>query len=307
MRRAAGLLRLGLAGLMISLVVPSGLVAQSLEESELQYREALTFYDAVSANRDVVANQFYALLDSLTTAREAADQNRVDALEGRFRDVGVELSRLDIRLGDAEQAYETARAALLGSLDQRLDSLGTVAEMSADPALRESIGRMIFDLQVQYAQVAAEELEETIGPPSMMLPAFRVDPRDTPSTLRAKAEFLAEKAADFEREIERVDQLLEGYQRELRLERFTGDARASIDRFGDTQVPVRGSAGAARAEQGIAADTLGVDLESLAPEDAISRLQAWRAQLVLARDGTLAALENIRNEIRGTPEPESAE
>jgi tetratricopeptide (TPR) repeat protein len=304
MRRSVGLLRIAFAGVISAFVLPSGIGAQSLEESELQYREALTFYDAVSANRDVVANRFYSLLDSLTRARDSEDQNRVDALEGRSRDVGVELSRLDIRLEDAEEAYETAREALLASLGQRLDSLGTLAEMSADPVRRESIGRMIFDLQLQYAQVAAEELEETIGPPSMMVPAFRVDPRDTPATLRAKAEFLQGKVADFEREIGRVDELLEGYQRELRLERFTGDARASIDRFGDTQVPVRGSGGVARTDQGIAADTLGVALESLAPEDAIARLQGWRASLVLLRDGTLAALQNIRNEIRGTPQSE---
>jgi hypothetical protein len=132
----------------------------------------------------------------------------------------------------------------------------------------------------------------------MMLPTFRPDPRDTPATLQAKAEFLEGKAAEFQREIDAVDQLLGRYEAELRLERFTGDARASIDRFGDTQVPVRGSSGVARAEQGIAVDTLGVDLESLPPEDAIVRLQLARAQLVLARDQTLAAAVTIRNELR---------
>ena len=299
MCRAVGLLRIGLAGALLAVGAPNALGAQSLEESELRYREALRLYEAAAASRDVVNNRFYSLLDSLTTARGSADEARIDELEGRFRDVGFELSRLDSRLGDAGAAYETAREALLGALDQRLDSLGTVADRSVDPVERDSLGSLILDLRIQFRQVQEEELDETIGPPSMMLPAVRIDPRDTPTSLRAKAEFLDEKAEDFQREIERVDQLLERYDAELRLERFTVDARASMDRFGDRQVPVRGGAGAERAEQGIEADTLGVDLESLAPEDAIARLQAWRAQLVLARDGTLAAAETLRAAARG--------
>ena len=299
MRRSVGHLRLLFAGLSIALALPSGLAAQTLEEREQEYRAALFEYEAAVAGRAPVQNQFYEVLDSLTTARSSGDQQRIDALEGRLRDMAIRLDSRDSRVAEMSQAYEDARARLLTAFDQRLDSLGLVLEVSTDAARRDSVRDEILDLQLQYVQVQADELNDAIGPQSMILPAFRSDPRDTPATLLAKAEFLEGKAEDFQREIDRVDELLERYEGELRLQRFTGDVRANRDRFGDTQVPVRGSGGAGRTEQGMTADTTGVDLESLPPADAIVALQRARASFVLARDQTRAAAANLRAEARG--------
>lgn len=316
MRRSAGPLRsvaprllVGLTGLFLigpgpaalgpAGLGPAALGAQTLEERELDYRASLSAYVASVEARDVYRSRFYTLLDSLSAARAASDQDRVDALEGRVRDVSLQLASRDARVEEASAAYEAARDALLVALDQRLDSLEVVAEMSIDPLRRREAGILIRGLQVQYAEVAAEQLEETVDVRPVILPAITREPRDTPATLEAKAQLLESRAEDFQLEIDEVDQALERYRREVRLNQFTADTRSSIDRFGDRQVPVRGATGAERGEQGIVADTTGVDLESLPPQDAIVRLTLFREQLVLARDATLARARELRGGARG--------
>lgn len=297
MRRASGFLRWIVPGLMLSLV-PIAASGQSLEDRETEYLAALQEYQTAVDARDDLAGRFYALLDSLSMAREAEDQGVVDQLEGRVRGVSLQLQALDAGVGVTGVAYEESRDALLVALDTRLDSLQVVAESSEDLDRRQEAGSRIVSLRAQYAAVEVDNLQEIRPRQSVAIPNIRDDPRDTPETLLAKAELLRSKAEDFQVEIDAVDQALERYRRAVELDRLAGDARSTIDRFGDTQVPVRSRPGSVRGEEVPVADTTGVALESLPPSEAIRRLEIYHGLLVDVRDRTLLRARDFEDRAR---------
>lgn len=280
-RRLVGTPRVLLA---IGLCFAAPATAQTLEQREAEYRTVVLEYEAAASARDIVASGFTATLDSLTAARALGDRQEIDRLEGRVRARSLQLQSREVRLGELETRIAEARAALLVALDLRLDSLQTVFDLSGSEVERMEVATLILDLRNQFSSVAAEDLEERLATEFVSLPAINYDPRDTPQTLLAKAQLAERYAEDFQREIEGVDEDIARFTRDLQLERISGDARAGVDRFGDAQVPVRGRTVGERAEQGLAADTTGVDLEALPPEEAIERLEILREQLVSARD-----------------------
>lgn len=298
MRRASGFLRWIVPGLLL-LVAPIAVSGQSLEDREAEYLAALAEYQIAVDARDDLANRFYALLDSLSMARDAEDEGAVNQLEGRVRGVSLQLQTLDAGVGATSVAYEEARDALLVTLDRRLDSLQVVAETGRDPDQRLDAGRRIVSLRAQYAAVEAENLQEIRPRQSVAIPNIRDNPRDTPETLLAKAELLRSKAEDFQVEIDAVDQALERYRRAVQLDRIAGDARSTIDRFGDTQVPVRSRSGSGRGEAGPVADSTAMNLESISPSEAIFILETFRERLVYVRDETLQRARDFEDRARG--------
>ncbi|HKK94371.1 MAG TPA: hypothetical protein VJ925_13130 [Longimicrobiales bacterium] len=297
-RRAIGILRWLLPGLALMLV-PVATAGQSLEERRDEYRAALRDYEAAIANRELVANRFYVLLDSLSAARTTGDEGVIDDLEGRVRSASLSLQSDDAVVEEMAEALQEARVALLGVLDQRLDSLQFVAVTATDPVRRREAGIEIASLRAQYSAVEVEDLQDILNADRVSPFGITWEPRDTPATLQAKAELLQSKAQEIDVEIATVDQALERYRRAVELDRIASDARSTIDRFGDTQVPVRGGTTGARGEQGIVADTTGVDLESLPPQEAIFRLERHRVQLVFLRDQVLRRAQEFLDRIRG--------
>ena len=296
--RAAGTFRRVLPGLVLVLM-PVALAGQSLEDRRLEYREALSGYETAIAARDVDANRFYILLDSLSTARANDDEDVVDDLEGRVRSVSLALQSEDAWVEERAEALQEAREALLGALDQTLDSLQIVALTTTDPVRREAAGAQIASLRDQYRAVEVEDLQDLLAGDRVRPLGITFSPRDTPATLQAKAELLESKAEEVQLEIDAVDQAIERYRRAVQLDRIAGDARSTIDRFGDTQVPVRGGSAAGRDEAGIVADTAGVDLESLPPADALLRLEVLRQQLGVLQDEILRRAQEFRDRMRG--------
>jgi len=281
------------------LCLPAAVGAQSLEERELEYEEALESYEEAVAARNVLAFRQDAVLDSLSTARDLRNQELIDYLEGRARQVGIQLASRSARVSETGEAYEEARGALLDALDQRLDSLRRVIQQAGTPVARQEAAILIVDLRAQYGAVEAEDLEATIPLRPLLEPSLAFEPRDTPASLLRKAQLLESRAEKVDREIAEVDADLERYRRALQLDRFTGDVTSTIDRFGDRTVPVRSEAGDARGGQTLATDSTVVDLETLSPQDAIVALERYRQQLVVIRDQTLARAAEFRARLIG--------
>jgi hypothetical protein len=280
--------------LFIAFAFAAPAAAQSLELREAEYRAALLDYEAAAAARDIIATGFTATLDSLTVARSIDDRQEIDRLEGQVRARSLQLQSREVRLVELEERVDEARASLLEALDQRLDSLQMVFDLSGSQIQRTEVATLIRDLRNQFSSVSAEDLEERLATEFVSIPAINYDPRDTPQTLQAKAQLADRYAQDFQREIDGVDEDIERFRRDLQLQRISGDARAGVDRFGDAQVPVRGRTVGERTEQGLAADTVGVDLEALPPGEAIERLEILREQLVSARDQMVARARLFR-------------
>lgn len=295
-----------LAGLLAVLALaPPPLSAQVLEERELEFETALSDYQLAVDARNVEAFRQDAVLDSLATARNIGDQVLIDRLEGRARVVGLAFASRSARVSETSDRYEEARGALLQALDGRLDSLRIVVQTTDDPTTRRRTAILIADLNAQYGNVLAEDLEETIPLRPLLEPSLTVEPRDTPSSLLRKAQLLESRAATVQREIDEVDEDLERFRKAEELDRFTADVTSAIDRFGDRTVPVRSQAGDARAGQTAVADSTAMDLELLSPADAIVALERYRQQLVTILEQTLAratAFRSGRNGVRGDQE-----
>ncbi len=240
-----------------------------------------------------------ALRDALAAAQTAADS----------------LVAIDQRLEAALASEEEARRALASALERRLELTVAAAERS------EPRGRAPL---LERARRLAAELAEVRRPPELPgteLPAVAIEPGDGPEEIALKADFLADRAAQFRSAAAAVTDEIARTQRREELREEMRRLVAEVRLFDQTGVPPT-AAGAATgvnsesptSEQGLdqigepprgvaTGEPLDLPLRSLEagvpagadPASAVQRLTLLRGELLRRA----VALENQAEEFRG--------
>ncbi len=234
--------------------------------------------------------------NALALAQSSNNRVMRDSLEYRVLLQSRALQQADLRVAEMQEQLDSARVALLGALDRRMERYLTDFDRVQNLVQRDSIGALIEDLRNQFRELEEADPEQGLLA-RQVLPAINFDPRDRPADLRNKAELAERQAKRFEDLIAEIDQELNRRRDFLRTLRLAGDARAGRDRFGDPQVPVTNTGGQ-RSGSGLAQDTTGIVLDDLPPEEAIALLETQKLQLERFQAEMLRRAQLFRDLIR---------
>lgn len=277
----------------------SAQVEEALTQAELEFEAAVRERQSALAARAAVERRFTSFTQEAEDARRQGDSDRLEEALASAQAQLVELRRLDRRVAQTEERLEESRGAYLQAMDDRIEAL-LVEARTVTPEERGAILVIVEDLNNRVREVeSGSDLTATLLTPVM--PEVQFDPRDGPIELRAKAELLERQAERYDSLMAEVDDRLEELERRVRRDQLLRDFREGLDRFGDTQLPVRPPAvtppGAAE-EQLAQADSI-PDQESLTPEDRIELLLFFRTELESTRDQLLVRARLFRDRAGG--------
>jgi hypothetical protein len=212
-------------------------VEAALSQAELEYEAALQDLESAEAARAVVEGRFTRWAEEADAARRAGDSDRLEAALAQAQAQSVELRRLDRRVTQAQEVVSEARQTYLGLLDSRLDA---ILEEARTASAEDRVGLMVLveDLNNRVEEVEAEAgADDLFGPPVM--PEVVFDPRDGPVELRVKADLLERRAQAYDSLLVQVEDRIDTLERRVQRDQSLRQFLEGIDRFGETQLPVR--------------------------------------------------------------------
>lgn len=275
---------------------PAG--AQTLEQvvgqRRLELRAARATHESARRMFEVVDRQFSAALDEVRDARNSGDGERLERAYARALDRSVPLRDQERRLEEAQAALDAARDRLIEVLEARLEQLVREMDAASSAQERTRLDVLFRDLSSELQSLEAEA-GGTFRIDPVVLPEIIFDPRDGPDELRFKAEVLERKAADADSVIRNTEGLIQTLSNRLRTQRQVRDMVASLDRFGDTRVPV--VTGAPPGDRTSVTDSTVVGARPLTLEERIEELRDYVTQLQAYRDQLLIRAEQFRRSV----------
>ena len=186
---------------------PEGVAAQvgvSLEDREAEYRVAALTHEAAVEALGVVERNWNRAVQDAEVARQAGDEDRLGrALAAALREAAP-LDQARRRVGETSAALTEARGALMGAIEQRLDSLLAVLDVTTDGAEREDIGITMADLYNRVYELEQEDDTPQV-PQFASLPEIQFDTGDGPEEYRLKADLADRHAATYEGVLRQID------------------------------------------------------------------------------------------------------
>ena len=212
------------------------------------------------------------------------DGQRQDAALTRAFDLARELDRLERRVAERWAVLGTARAAYVEALDDRIDRLAAQLSSARSAAERARLTALIRDAANEQADVEADVEGPALRAELVYYPSIQFDPRDTPETLRGKAQLLRSKAEQADSSVAQIDREIDRIDRQLRRSRNVESLVTGVERFGDVQVPVgapnrRIAPGEVRARP----DSAGVARPEVTSEQRLQELRLLRLQVLEAK------------------------
>ena len=284
---------------LLGVRAPAGAqVERLLSDREAEYEAARKEYESRLAAWDVQQRRFQAALEEVNAAKRSGDAQRQERAYQTSTAVSDELSRLKRRVDEADSVRLRAKDALLKALDARRRAL--LQQRARTPQEERDLLLQIRDLDNQYTALAADG-GSTVRPALVFWPDVDVGPLDGIDDLRAKVGLLERKVREAQEEMVLVDEELSRLEARLALRRRTADARATLDIFDDTRVPVGPRTRGGREPSATAsADTTGVPLHELPLELQIERFRTYRSQLELMEEQLRARATSIRTRLTRT-------
>jgi hypothetical protein len=286
--------------LLVLLPVPlHGQEEELLSQAELEYEAAVQDHESALAARAVVDSRFARFAEEADEARRVGDTERMERAFAQAQNQLLELRRLDRRVQQTESALQDAREAYVAALERRLDALVEQARTASPDELLE-IQVLVADLNNRV-----REVDQGLGVPVRLgepvMPEVVFDPRDGELELRAKAELLERAAARYDSLLVEVDDRVAELERRARRDRSLEDMLQGLDRFGETQLPVRTPQARARTggEEQLAE---GDSIEServLSSEERIELLRLLREELESTREQLLVRARVFRDRAGG--------
>ena len=269
---------------------PEGVAAQvgvSMEDREAEYRLARSTHQVALEALGVAERNWNRAVQEAEAARLAGDEERSGgALAAAQRQVPP-LQSAQRRVEDTDSALAEARGALLQAIDQRLDSLVALLDVTNDQSEREALGITMQDLFNRYYELEQED-EAPQVPQFASLPEIQFDTGDGPEEWRLKADLADRHAARYQSFLGEIDQEVADLRRRQRRERSILDHLASIERFGDTRLPVGPPT---RRTDPVTGEVLP---DSLAAEELPLTLEERIERLLTLRDQVEGQLEQVR-------------
>ncbi len=230
-RKSAGSLRLVALAAALCAGVPSPAAAQDVVRSA--YRAAEDAYGAALSARDLARDLFDDAMNDATEARRSGDQARYGRALAVYQERAREMELRNRRLAEAASALNRARREYLESVLVELDSLIEGLSRETDEREEDLLNRRIVNLYDE-----ADRLTRPVEIDDDPFPEINIEPGDTRSDIRAKADLLERHAARYGlllRDIDVQIELLEQRQRHVRMARDFG---ANLSLFGDLRMPV---------------------------------------------------------------------
>jgi len=257
------------------LAAQQGTRVESLEtERRLDYQSATDAYEGALAARAAAETRFSRLAQDIDDARARGDDERRNQALAEAQRLTNTLLSLDQRVAETATQVERARARYLTILDVRLDLLAEQISFATTQTDSIQLGALYRDLRTRFAEVENDSRGAVALVPVVM-PEISREPRDGPLELRVKAELLEKRAEQADSVIVYLDAELVDLERRAARERSVRELVRSVDRFGDTDVPV----GPPRS--GDEAQSDGVES---APEDRIESMRLLRTVYEERRD-----------------------
>ncbi|MSR22171.1 MAG: hypothetical protein EXR92_01305 [Gemmatimonadetes bacterium] len=188
-------LSIALLAMALALAPGSARAQFDVTQAEAQHQAALADYDARFIEYRRAFQSYEVALDQVVAARGTAAQEGALA---RFSTLAVEAMAAEAGAGRAAERLEAARSTLLIVLNGRDAEILAQLESESNPARRavltaewDAVGQRVDELEA-----AGPRIEEQIA--LRPVPELTVSPRDTPRDLSFKADFMEERAAQYD-------------------------------------------------------------------------------------------------------------
>jgi len=294
-------------------VAPASARAQdAVLAQELEYRAARTDHEAALAALEAAQARAERATVEIDEARTSGDDNRLQRAYAQAQARWTEVTTQDRRAAETSQRLLRARRALQTALEETLEALTNQARTPSGVRERAELAALIRDRYNRLREIEAELAEsdrETFR--FVAVPEIKVDPRDGPTELRAKAELLARRAAQADSAIAAIDRELGELARRQRQEQAIRNFMAGIERFDEGVLPLgspgrdatqradrgttQGPDAPARAEAG---DSVSVQ-PAVSSAERISQLRALRSRVEQYREDVLTRAEDFRRRAGG--------
>jgi len=276
----------------------SGQVEEALAQADLEYEAALRALESAQAARTVVDARFTRALQQADDARQAGDDGRMETALAQAQAQTAELTRLDRRVTQTQEALNQARQAYLTLLDVRLEAILDEAG-TAPPVEVAGLQILAEDLNNRLREVEATAGDSDLFRAPVM-PEVSFDPRDGPVELRAKAELLQRRAVAYDSLMVRVNGRIGTLERRAERDQSLRQFLEGIDRFGETQLPVRTPDVRTRPpDEGPIAGDSATAGRQLSVEEQIEQLRFLFEELVDTRDQLRVRARLFRNRAGG--------
>jgi hypothetical protein len=254
-----------------------------LQDRQLAYDAARSQYGAALDAWRVVEKQWNDAVDDHVQGGRAGDGERQNAALIRALDLSRQLDQFERRVANQRTTLDRARAALLASVERRIDQLTDQFAAARSATDRAALATLLRDLTNQQEQIEAERDQPTLTMQVLYFPSIQFDPRDTPEDLATKAQALRRKAERADSSLANIDREIAAIEGQVRRNRNVQSLVSGVERF-DGQPPLgapgrRTSPGEVRARP----DSAGVARPELTPEQRLERLRLLRLQVQEAK------------------------
>jgi hypothetical protein len=273
----------------------------TLEELELEYRSALSAYEAARRAREAREIRFDRALEAADSARASGNTDELDRAFAEAQREARELGALDRRVEETAEQLRQARQVLLEALQDRLEALLEEVDSARDPEEREELAAILWDINNRYLELQATE-DPPVEPEAME--EITITPRDTPANLRRKADLLDFQGDQYEAQIAEIDRRMERLEAAQRTNRAVQDFVAGIERYDDNRLPVvppgsRTMGTTDPEEAPPAGDSVSSPDRPMTLEERIQSLQVLRDRLVTYLEQVRDKAERFRREAGG--------
>lgn len=282
--------------------VPGGAQEEpTLEELELEYRSALSAYEAARRAREAREIRFDRALEAADSARASGNTDELDRAFAEAQREARELGALDRRVEETAEQLREARQVLLEALQDRLEALLEEVDSARDPEEREELAAILVDINNRYLELQATE-DPPVEPEAME--EITITPRDTPANLRRKADLLDFQGDQYEAQIAEIDRRMERLEAAQRTNRAVQAFVADIERYDDNRLPVvppgaRNMGTTDPEESAPAGDSVASPDRPMTLEERIQSLQVLRDRLVTYLEQVRDKAERFRREAGG--------
>lgn len=296
------------------LLAPASARAQSdpVLAQELEYRAARTDHEAALAALEAAQARAERATVEIAEARASGDGDRLHGAYQQAHARWSEVTTQDRRAAETSQRLLRARRALKAALEESLEALTNQARTTSGVRERTELAALIRGRYNHLQEIEAELAEsdrETFR--FVAVPEIKVDPRDGPTELRAKAELLARRAAQADSAIAAIDRELGELAQRQRQEQAIRNFMSGIERFDEGVLPL-GTPGRDATERADRGTTQGPDApgraeagDSVSMQPAVStgerinQLRALRRQVEQYREEVLTRAEEFSRRAGG--------
>ncbi|MFQ5652141.1 MAG: hypothetical protein ACE5IY_19605 [bacterium] len=227
--------------LFVVLFIPTLLQGQqatpqpALEVIELKFEQAAGTIMQLEQQRSSLNEQLRQKAQQIQRVREKKTLNflekqRLEALLRESQDLGNQISQIDTKLRQANQAYATIGSQLVRRYEAVLDSL--LAELEESKVGAEARQKRVQ--RVEALRKRKEEVQQRIGGQALgeiEIHKLEIAPHDTPKRIRQKADLLKDQEDKHRRLSRQLERRTEELRKELRLRNRIGDLVTELALF----------------------------------------------------------------------------